>query len=200
MEHVQHDKTSRVMEAWPLAWVPVGGWRCFLGRATAFFKGVGPPFPRDTHPAPMSPLTSMAHLMNMSLTGVAGCHCQLLDTQPQSPSGLGGLTQGLVVWNAALGKFSCSSTALLGPWGHTRAALPRHLEPFLAPWLWCPKSCCIFQEDAGVPLSRLFSELFQMCTWWLESLGVDGCMSGKFTWSAYSVSVPMLGSEGKEEL
>lgn len=105
-----------------------------------------------------------------------------------------------MVWNAALGKFSCSSTALLGHWGHTRAALPRHLEPFLAPWLWCPKSCCIFQEDAGVPLSRLFSELFQIVTWWLESLGVDGCMSGKFTWSTYSVSVPMLGSEGKEEL
>lgn len=102
----------------------------------------------------------MAHLMNTSLTQVAGCRCQLLGIEPQSWSGLGVLIQGWMIWYVALGKFSCHAMALPGHLGHTKAALPWHSEPFLAPWLWHPKSCYIFQEDAGFLLIRLFSEIF----------------------------------------
>ena len=65
-----------------------------------------------------------------------------------------------MIWNVALGKFSCHATALPGHLGHTKAALLWHSEPFLAPWLWHSRSCWIFQEDAGFLLTRLFSEIF----------------------------------------
>lgn len=65
-----------------------------------------------------------------------------------------------MIWNVALGKFSCHATALPEHLGHTKAALLWHSEPFLAPWLWHSRSCWIFQEDAGFLLTRLFSEIF----------------------------------------
>lgn len=87
--------------------------------------------PWDAHPAPMSLLNLMAHLMKLSLAGIVGCQCQFLGTQFQGLPGPGGLTSGVSGLECGAGQVHLqlhSSSRALGP---DTAALPGTQSPSL---------------------------------------------------------------------
>lgn len=75
------------------AW-SVGSMVLFSWKGHHLLHGRWAPLSWGAHPAPVSPLTLMAHHMNLSLAGIAGCHCRLLGISPRLCLDLGAGLRG----------------------------------------------------------------------------------------------------------